>query len=225
MPQRSAVTAPSPPPTTFPCPGCGRPVAVGAVLCTHCGQHIGREEQLETRLGRPERGLAPIPAVAPGPAAFRDAPKDPLARSEVLKPFIVLALSLAVVTLWKLAEDGPPEAAGYLLRYAITLAGGLAIALTAALTFVEVGVSIPLAAASIAAAIAGGDLTQHIIHYTLMPALAWMAAIGVCLALLADFLDIDLPEAVFLAFAIYLLKWALKFMIFDAMFAAPAAQG
>lgn len=220
--------ASSPParaPTTFPCPGCGRPVAEGSAICTQCGQQIGREEQLQTRIKRPEAGLPPIPAIAPGPAAFRDAPVDPLAARERLKPIIILAASLAIVCAWKFAADGPAEASGYLLRYAITLAGALAVVAMGAMIFVEVGVSIPLAALGVAAAIAGGDLIQHAIHYTLMPALAWVAAIVACLMMLADFLELDFPDAVFLGFAIYLLKWVLKITLFAAMFEPAAPRG
>jgi hypothetical protein len=200
-------------------------VVRGSAICTQCGQRIGREEQLETRMGRPERGLPPIPEVAPGPAHFREAPVDPLARREMLKPVFVLIGSLAIVAAWKAAADGPAEAGGYVLRYGITAAGAIVLLAMGAMMFIEVGVSALLAALGVGAAIAGADLVQHTLHYTLMPALAWTAAIGACLMMLADFLDIDLPDAVFLGFAIYLLKWVLKFTLFDAMFGAPGAGG
>lgn len=211
---------PSPAPgQTFPCPGCGRPVAVGSVICTQCGQQIGRPEQFETRVGRPEPGLPPIPPVAPGPSRFRDPKPDPFGRREALKPFIALPVSLLIILLWKGLEDGAGEAGAYLIRYGITAVGAILIVAMGAMMFIEVGASAGLAIVAIAAAVAGGDLVQHILHYTLMPALAWVAAIFTCLAMLADFLDIDVPDAVFLTFGIYLLKWILKMTLFASMFA------
>jgi hypothetical protein len=219
----NAVSGPNPPFTTSPCPGCGRPVAVGSALCTQCGQQVSKEEQLTTKIGRPERGLAPIPAIAPGPARFRKTPDDALARREAMKPFIVLIVALLAVMAWKGGLYGPGEVANYLIRYAITLGGAVLILGLGALTIIEVGTSAIMAVVGIAAALAGADLLQHALHYLYLGILPWVAAFIAVFLMLAEFLDLEFPDAAYLAIAIIFMKVALSMTLFTAMF--PAIEG
>jgi hypothetical protein len=199
-------------------------VEARAAICIQCGQRIGKEDQVETKMGRPEKWLAPIPAVAPGPARFREAAEDPLGRSEARKPVTVLAAALAALVVWKTADAetagaGLTEAGAYLVRYGITVACAVGVTAILAAMLIEMGVGAARVLLAVGAALAAADLVQHALHY--LPALGilpWIAAFGVCLMMLTDFLDIDLTDSVFLTLAIYVLKWILKATLFEAMF-------
>ena len=216
--------------TTRPCPGCGRPAPVEAKICTHCGQQLrAGGEQLETTIGKPEHsGLPPIPAIAPGPSRFRPAPIDYEGRWRMFRSVVTIIACLGITCLWKWADSAPEETViPYLIRYSIAVAGAWVICAMGAMMFIEVGASFLGAALGVAAAIAAGDLAQHAIHYTLVPTLAWVAACTVCIFVLADVLDIELPESAFLSLLIYLMKWILSITFFASMFAvaAPTPEG
>ncbi len=207
------------PNATFPCPGCGRPVGRGAALCTHCGQQVRAETQLETRIGKPEHTAPPpIPTIAPGPGRFRAAPTDENARRILIKGLLILVLCSGIVVGWKLGESGKEEASNYLIRLGVFIAVSWGVCILEAITFVELGVGILQAALGVAAAAAAGDLTQHIIHYTAIPTLAWVAACMVCLFCLADLLDIEYHDAAFMALAMYTVKVILTWTLFASMF-------
>lgn len=209
------------PGTTRPCPGCGRPVLLDAAICTHCGQVIGREEQLETELKKARKdGLPPIPKIAPGPAAFREPDPDIDGIRMWKRALAYFAFSMLIVLAWKGSTEGAQEVLAYLYRYGVTVAGALGIAALCGLMFVDFGVSWRLAAFGVAAAIVSGDFVQHtIISITpLLLPVAWVLAIVICLFCLYDITDIEIPEAALLTFMFYLLKVVLKFTLFSAMF-------
>ena len=209
-----------PQPTTSPCPGCGRPVEHSALLCTHCGQHIRAGVQLDTKLAKPEyTAPPPIPPIAPGPARFRQAPVDEHGRRLLYKSIAMIPLCAMIVVAWKWGEDGPQEAGHDLTRLGISIAVAWGICILEAITFLEVGVGIIQTALGIAAALAAGDLTQHILHYIPLAILPIIGGCIVCLFWLADLLDIDYSDATFLALAIYLAKVILTWTLFRTMFA------
>ncbi len=210
------------PGTTSPCPGCGRPVALSAQLCTHCGQHIRAGVQLETNLGRPEHTAPPpIPSIAPGPGRFREAPIDEAGRRIRLKGILILVICLSITMGTKALADGGEEAVHYAIRFGITTAAAWGVCLLESMVFLEIGVGVLLAALGIAASIATGDSVQHIMHYTAIPTLAWVLAAFVCIFLLADLLEIEYHDAAFLGLAIYLVKAILTWTLFASMFDPP----
>lgn len=220
--RRSLRVSQAKPIPTSPCPGCGRPVARTVDLCTSCGQQIRSGSQLQTKLGKPEHtGPPPIPAIAPGPGRFREAPIDENGRRILRKAAIMLILCAGVVVAWKGAESGRQEVLNYLIRLGIFIGAAWGVCLLESITFIELGVGIAQAAIGVAAACAAGDLTQHIIHYTAIPTLAWVAACIVCLFCLADLLDIEFHDAAFVSLAIYLAKVILSWTLFQSMFEPP----
>ena len=209
------------PGTTRPCPGCGRPVLLQAAICTHCGQMIGREEQLATELKKAKKdGLPPIPKIAPGPGTFREPDADLDGIRMWQRAVAYFAFCMLVLVCWKGTSEGAGEMMAYLYRYGVTVAGAVAIAALCAMMFIDFGVSWRLTVFGVATAIVTGDFVQHtIISITplLMP-IAWALAIVACMFCLYDITDIEIPEAALLTFLIYLMKVVLKFTLFAGMF-------
>jgi hypothetical protein len=194
-------------------------VAHAAVLCTHCGQQVRAETQLQTRVGKAEHTAPPpIPAIAPGPSRFREAPTDENGRRILRKSLLMLILCAGIVVSWKAGENGKQEALDYLVRLGIFVGGACGICLLFAITFVEVCVGVLRAVLGVAASCAAGDLTQHLLHYIPLPALPWVFACMVCIFCLADLLDLDYHDAAFIGLSIYLLKVILTWSLFASMF-------
>jgi hypothetical protein len=76
------------------------------------------------------------------------------------KAMVMLIVGVGTIVLWKIAEGDhtPGPALAYLSRYAPPSPAAWAIAALLAMMFLEIGVSLPMAALCIAAAVAGGDL-------------------------------------------------------------------
>lgn len=215
-------SAPRPQQTaTTPCPGCGRPVAATAAICTSCGQKVRSDEQLQTKLGRPEAsGPPPIPAIAPGPGRFRGKQIDHEGRRLMVKAAIMAVVGVGLIMIWKAAaaeESRAAEALGYLARYAITVVGAWGICMIMSLMFLEPGVTMPQALLGLAGAIGAADFAQHACNgvVPVLPTLAWVLAIMVCVPTIADLLDMDYPDAAFLMLGTYLYKVILKFTLFQ----------
>ncbi|MFN0131687.1 MAG: hypothetical protein ACKVW3_04015 [Phycisphaerales bacterium] len=211
------IDAPPVPSTpTRPCPGCGHPADVAATLCVRCGHMMESGKQASTRSGTDR--LPPPPPRFQVHAINPDSGLRPFR-----KPMVMLTVSLLATLAWKFGMDGPAESLAYLTRYAITLPIAIGILALACLLFVDYSAPLLLTALSIAAALACADLIQHGLHYTLIPTLAWVAAFVVYCGCIADLLELDMPDAVFVGLATYFAKLVLKWTLFASMFPPPSA--
>jgi hypothetical protein len=132
---------------------------------------------------------------------------------------------VGIVTAWKAAaakEDGPQEAANFLVRYGLSLAAALGIYfLLCVMNVIEFTGPMVRAVLGVAGALAGALLTHHIsaqlplVGFVL--GLPWLIGLFVFLGLAADLLELDMTEASLYAIAVLGAGVMLKFAVFDQM--------
>ncbi|MBL9031046.1 MAG: hypothetical protein JNM80_05005 [Phycisphaerae bacterium] len=211
----AGTSAPAPV-ATRPCAGCGHPVETSAKVCVRCGHIAETGGQARTKQG--------VERLPPPPPRFQVHARNPDAGLRPYrKPMVLMLVLLGSTALWKYGMHGGDEAAGYLVRYGITLAVAILVFAVAALTFVDYSGPLVVTALSIAAALAGADLVQHALHYTLIPTLAWTAAFVTYCGCVSSSLELDMPDAVFVGLGTYLAKLILKWTLFVEMFPQPSA--
>lgn len=139
------------------------------------------------------------------------------ARRARIKGFVFLALGLGGVVLIQSIVSWMGDPLGRLIQLGVVLIAGVGILGAARLLgVVETDANVPMSVLAAAAGIAMGDLAQHAVAFTLMPVLAWLAGLVICLGVIADLLDMEIPEAALIAFAVYGVKLVLRWTVFQS---------
>jgi hypothetical protein len=129
---------------------------------------------------------------------------------------IYLVAGLVGVVLIRLLTDWMGDPLGRLVQIAAVAGAGTGVLTVARLLVIECDASLPISILGVCAAVAVGDFAQHVLAFTYMPALAWTVGLVLCLGVLADLLDLEVPEAALVAFGLYAIKLILRWTVFRA---------
>ncbi|MEX2218067.1 MAG: hypothetical protein WD749_04840 [Phycisphaerales bacterium] len=227
------------------CPSCQSSVAHGAALCVQCGYDLHAGKHLQTQQGRAEE---PLPKVPPayskcpkckydlkglkqprcpecGTLVLKKDHKEHMrefsrreARWAYLKPLIQMTVGMLVMAFFLAVRGKEDEIPWYIASCLIQVPFGCMVFFACCLLWIGFDAPMHLTAIRLAGVYAITEGLAHVMSLVPMPLMGWIAWLLIYAALLAESLDLEFNDAIFVALFSFVVKIALVVAIYQYLF-------
>lgn len=184
------------------CPGCGRPLEAGAVVCVGCGYNKQSGTMIKARVL--EHHEDEVLAAAQRDRRARSAAAAAAAYRTPLIMFVVGMIGMLGIYG---SQGGVWAAFAYGAFFIVSLVIGLLVYWVCSVLWIGFNESLLLSLVLLAGIYSISDLAQVVLGFVPIPFLPWLISIGIYIHLLTEMLDIELFDAVILAFVTFIVKW------------------
>ncbi len=187
-----------------PCPDCGQPLGAKAMLCTHCGFDRRRGGHLKTRVSKVD-----------APKEEKEKNRDVAPIGTYIKPAMCAVIGYGVMMAIAVDRDGVELLDAFFLGNVINLAMGVMMFYLCCVLWLGFNMGFWLVLLNFAGIYGGAGMAFDLVDMAYLPQVfPIVAGLIVTIALMMDFLDLDIDDIVIVGIVTFLGKLLMGATVF-----------